>query len=204
MTEKNTISIDDYKLVAEELKVDPAAVMAIFKVEAPKGPFLPNGLPPILFEGHVMWKELMAIKDDPKKYLDPSMKGKYKTVLYPKWVKTYYVGGEKEYARLELASEINYQCALKSASWGGPQILGTNYKSAGFKTVEAFVEAMKKSAADQMKAFANFIKAHPRMYNALKNKNWVVFAENYNGPLQAQNNYSGKIEAEYNKAVKLF
>jgi hypothetical protein len=63
---------------------------------------------------------------------------------------------------------------------------------------------MKKSAADQMKAFANFIKAHPRMYNALKNKNWVVFAENYNGPLQAQNNYSGKIEAEYEKALKLF
>jgi hypothetical protein len=203
LPDNHTITFEDYKKVAAELGVETAAVIAVSKVEAPKGPFLASGLPPILFEGHVFWKELKKLGIDPKKYTAETYKGKYRSVLYQSWTKAYYIGGEREYGRLELASEIHHQAALKSASWGAFQIMGFNHAAAGYKTIDGFVEAMKHSAASQLRAFIHFIKANPRMYNALKNKKWEIFAESYNGSGYKQNAYDTKLAAEYKKAVKL-
>lgn len=58
---------------------------------------------------------------------------KFSTVFYPKWDKSKYLGGVHEYKRLELAQEIDEECALKSASWGIGQIMGFNFLTASVK-----------------------------------------------------------------------
>ena len=59
-----------------------------------------------------------------------------------KWDKSKYLGGVHEYKRLELAKEIDEECALKSASWGMFQIMGFNHLYCGCKDVFEFVKKM--------------------------------------------------------------
>lgn len=88
--------------------------------------------------------------------------------------------------------------ALESASWGLFQIMGFNYRAAGFPTVQAFVAAIKGDDNADMKAFMNFVRANPRMLQALRDKDWRTFAATYNGP-GAVASYSGKMEEAYRR-----
>ncbi len=66
---------------------------------------------------------------------------RYSTIFFPKWDKSKYLGGVHEYKRLELAKEIDGECALKSASWGMFQIMGFNHRLCGCKDVFEFVHS---------------------------------------------------------------
>jgi hypothetical protein len=193
MTEqKSLITEEDFNRIAASLDVEPASVKAVNKIESPRGPFLPSGKPYILFEGHVFWKELQAQKIDPRKY----RKGN-EDILYPSWTKVFYKGGEGEYGRLERAMGINEGCALRSASWGAFQIMGFNHKACGFKTVQDFVQAQRESATAQLEAFVSYIKNNKPTYNALRQKNWDMFARLYNGASYAKNAYHLKLAKAY-------
>ena len=69
------------------------------------------------------------------------------------------------------------------------QIMGFNYAYCGCPDVEAFVALQHAGADEQMACFARFI-ARPPYLAALRGKQWTKFAEAYNGPAHAKNNYA--------------
>ncbi len=109
------ITEKQYKDAATSIGCEVAAVKAVNKVESSGSGFLANGKPKILFEGHIFWKQLLALGIDPK----PLQKGN-EAVLYPTWDRAVVTPLYKmdQYARLEQAKAINKDAALKSASWG--------------------------------------------------------------------------------------
>jgi hypothetical protein len=103
----------------------------------------------------------------------------------------------------EDAAALDWEAAHKACSWGAAQILGTNYQAAGFKTVQAFVEAMQHGgAAAHLNAMVAFIKAN-KLDSPLRQHNWARFAGGYNGPGYAANNYDTKLGAAHQRWSKM-
>ena len=124
-------------------------------------------------------------------------------MLYPKWTKTHYIGGPREYDRLEKAANLLpdpkvREAALASASWGSYQIMGFHFKKLGYASIKEFVDQMYIHERNQLDAFGRYITAFGCITH-LKAKNWAKFANCYNGPLYAQNKYDVKLEAAYRK-----
>ena len=186
---------EDFTQVAELLGCEPAALKAVQQVETGgRGGFFSPGRPAILFEGHIFWTQLKKRGSNPEDYV----KGN-ENILYPKWEKGHYKGGIGEYDRLEQARKINREAADASASWGMFQIMGFNYAACGEESIESFVRSMCESEFKQLLLTANFIKKNSQMLQALRARDWAVFAKCYNGPAYAQNRYDVKLEAAYQK-----
>jgi hypothetical protein len=185
------VTEDDLRAAAAELEVEPRALDAVARVESAGSGFLEPGVPTILFEGHVFWRELKKAGIAPEAFA-----AAHPSIVYPKWDKARYLGGKKEYDRLREAEGIHRTAALRSASWGAFQIMGFNYAACGFADVEAFVEAHKSSAAGQLRALGAFLRSQ-RLAGFLRDKNWAEFARRYNGPGYLQNRYDEKLHAAY-------
>lgn len=182
----------DYVWAAQQLNVEVAAIKAVSEVESPKGAFLADGRPPILYERHIMRRRLLLRNIDPVPFI----------AKYPDLVNTAtggYLGGTKEYERLDRAITIDRDSALESCSWGAYQILGQHWKAIGYNNVSEFVTAMSTSARGQLEVFVRFIKIDPGLNKALRNKDWADFAARYNGPNYAINKYDAKLNTAYLK-----
>ncbi|MGY3856348.1 N-acetylmuramidase domain-containing protein [Aeromonas intestinalis] len=101
-----------------------------------------------------------------------------------------------QYRKLMLAYSLDKNAALKAASWGKFQILGSNHLSAGYKDVREFVGSLSVSEKNHLKAFVNFIKADNRLLKAIRAKDWLAFALVYNGP--RQKGYDKRMKDNYN------
>lgn len=134
-------------------------------------------------------------------------------LAYPKWGEKPYP--KESYTRFWKAYAIDPDTALKSCSWGGPQILGKNYALAGFDTPEAMVKAMAASEANQLEAMINFIKdaglddelqvlqAKLDKRQKLTPADCVPFVRGYNGKGYAKNDYHTKFANNVNKWAKI-
>ncbi len=89
-----------------------------------------------------------------------------------------------------------------ATSWGAFQILGENYKDAGYSSVGEFVSAMKNSVADHLDAFVNLINSKHRLKVALQKKEWATFASIYNGPSYREHHYDKNIANAYAAIIK--
>lgn len=78
-----------------------------------------------------------------------------------------------QYAKLEEAYRLAPEAALRSASWGRFQIMGANFKAAGFTSVEAFVLAMSRAESEHLKAFTHFVMSNKAMLSALREHDWA-------------------------------
>ncbi len=171
------LSESDVARAAEFLNVDEAAVRAVIEVEAASYGFDAKGRPRILFEPHIFWREL-----------GPGIlrsEAKEAGLAYPRWRRNYPRTMDARYAQLARAMQIDRTAALKSASWGLGQVMGFNYRLAGFDTVDAFVSAMKESEGAHLMAMASFIK-NRGLDEALRRHDWAAFARGYNGPGYSQ------------------
>ena len=187
--------------IARENGIHPAALLAVKLVESGiKSGFLGSGKPQILFEGHMFYKYLKANV----KSLDINkLCAQYPNIVYPKWDKSKYLGGEKEWTRLEQARQINVKYANYSASWGMFQVMGFNYKSCGCESISEFVEKMSESQEQQLRLTLNFFK-HSNLIVPLQKRQWATFAKGYNGPSFAKNRYHTKLQAAYSNYIKSF
>jgi len=109
-----------------------------------------------------------------------------------------YAGGPAEYDRLTRAMELDRDAALESASWGIGQVMGENYRAAGFPDAASMVEAMCGTEDAQILAVCRFLTSSG-LDRALRNHDWISFARGYNGPNYAQNNYDTKLLQGYEK-----
>lgn len=175
----------DYKAVAKKFNIEVATLKAVVSVESGGSGFFSDGTPKILFEAHI-FSRLTGHRYDKT---NPNISSYF-------WNKKLYKGGTYENARLGEACKLNRNAGLQSASWGLFQIMGFNYAVCGFKTLQAFINAMYKSEAEHLKAFCNFIR-NKKIDGYLRNKNWARFAFFYNGAGYLLNRYDSKLKAAY-------
>ena len=191
------ITEQQYQEVARMIGCDVAAVKAVQQVETGKhGAFIAPNVPPILFEGHIFWTQLKKKGMAPEIYANS-----HPNVGYPKWDKSQYKGGIKEYDRLNEAEQIDHESALMSASWGAFQIMGFNYIACGCRTVKEFVEDMCTNEASQLRLFAQLILSL-KLDKYLISKDWESFVRRYNGLDYEQNKYDTKMADAYIKFLR--
>lgn len=181
-----TLQIKDINDAAKELECEPEALRAVIDVESAGGGFLSDKRPKILFESR--WFSRLT---------DGKYNKKYRDISTARW-KRNYLGGKKEYRRLQKAMGLNEKAALQSASWGLFQVLGVNFRLVGYVTIYDFIKDQIKSESSQFRAFIGFIKAK-RLSDELVEHRWADFARVYNGSLYYKHDYDGKIERAYNK-----
>ena len=171
--------------VAASLGLKPAHIKAVLSVESKGHGFFDDNRPIILFEAHLFARET-------KQQYNKS----HPNISSPKWDKTLYFGGKKEYTRLAEAMNLDSAAALKSASYGLFQILGNNFKMCGCACVEEFVQKMCKDERSQLELFAKFIEK-TGILAKLKACDWAGVARAYNGPSASSNNYAEKLEKAF-------
>lgn len=187
-----TLSQADIERSAARLGVDIAVVQAVNEVESRGRGFFDTGAPVILYERHIMHRRLPLHKIDPAPWADAQP-----DIVHPK--PGGYVGGGAEHERLARAEAICRPCALESASWGLFQIMGFHWRGLGYDSVEAFVERMSESEADQLEAFIRFIERDKALHFALQRRRWAAFAERYNGPAYRKNAYDLKLARAFER-----
>lgn len=184
MIERAKLTEPDFKAASSKLGVPVATVQAVAAVESRGAGFLSNGEPKILFERHKFSLHTGGKFDKSHPDISNPVAGGY--------------GPESaQHKKLQRAVSLDRDAALKSASWGMFQILGENYRQAGFSTLQGFVNAMYAGEPEHLQALVNFIKADKKMWDALKNKDWAGFARRYNGPAYKKYNYDTKLERAY-------
>lgn len=193
------LSEQDLKDFAAKHNLELAAVKAVNEVESSGKGFFIDGRPKILFEGHVFWGLLEKSGINPSSIANASNAD----VLYPKWSKAHYVGGPREYDRMEKAAAILAdprvrEAALGSTSWGSYQIMGYHAQKLGYASNVEFVDQMYVHERNHLDAFGRFISAFGCI-NHLRAKNWAAFAKCYNGAGYAKNKYDIKMASAYQK-----
>lgn len=193
---------NDLLAAAERLNVPLASIYAVNEVESKGKGFLDNGKPVILFERHVMYRQLSKVRhtgDDPteiKRHAD-ELAATNPALVNPK--AGGYIGGTAEHQRLAMARQIDDTAALESASWGAFQIMGYHWERLGYASVQAFVAAMSAGESQQFDAFTRFIETDPVLHKALKARKWAEFARLYNGPDYLRNLYDTKLQRAYQR-----
>ena len=87
----------------------------------------------------------------------------------------YGAGGDHQYDRLSEAMGLDESAALQSASWGIGQVLGRNFREAGFASPQDLVRQLFVSEDQQLLAVANEIIADGAA-RALATHDWTTFA----------------------------
>ncbi len=181
-------SKEELETAARSLDLPVAMVKAVMEVES-NGKGFVGKEPVILFESHYFGKLTNNVHD--ARY--PNLSGK-------SWDRTKYSGSNAgEHKRLQKAVALDRDAALKSASWGAFQILGANYQSMGYGTIQDFINDAY-TADGQLRMFVKFIQAR-RLDRYLRRMEFDKFAEVYNGPAYKKNNYACKIRDAFLRNV---
>jgi len=181
-----TLTSEDFTRAAETLGVDVASIKAVAQIEAPNGGFLATGEPTILFERHVFSKRTQGRFDATHPSISNQTPGGYGPT-------------SAQHGRLAEAAKLDRTAALESASWGKFQLMGFNHQTAGYMTLQGFINAMYESEGKQLDAFVSFLKNDRggAIHRALKAQDWAMFAKLYNGPSYAKHNYDGRLRDAY-------
>ncbi|MFI9954390.1 N-acetylmuramidase family protein [Acinetobacter baumannii] len=197
----------DYTAAAARLKVSELTIRVFGAVEGRGVGFLKNGKPKILFERHRMYAYLRLKKG--------AAFANKMAVERPNIVNKKsggYQGNEAEYVRLELAKQIDVECALMSASWGQFQIMGENWKELGYTSAQDFVDQQFASESFQLEAFIRFIEwktgiiddKKVKLIDALRAENWDAVFTLYNGPNYKKLGYQAKFQKEWDHLEPIY
>lgn len=186
-TRYSGLTDNDFRIVAEELGVEIAAIKAVVSIEAGnqmKGFWAP-GIPVINFD-RSMYNKFRS---------KAANKAGAKGEQVPAGLTGY---ARSEWAQLINARKVNADGANMGTFWGMFQIGGFNYKLCGCSSVNEFVRLMSYSELEQLELFAAFI-TNAGMVEYLRTKNWAAFARKYNGPSYARRGYHTKMANAYRK-----
>lgn len=183
----------DLSLLSAKHGIEEAALRAVIAVETNGKGFTSAGALTCLYEPHV------AFRNTSGTIRNALVKA---GIAYQKWGAKPYP--KTSYPRIDQCAKIaGEEVACLSTSWGLPQILGENFKVAGFGSALEMVKAMAVSEKNQVEAMIRFITSSPKMRDALKAHDWPTFARLYNGAGYKQNGYDTKLAVAYKKAAAL-
>jgi len=186
------LTITDFQEAAKELNIDVPVIMAVADVESAGDGFLKDGRPKILFEAQ--WFS---------KFTNGKFNISHPHISSPKWDRSLYKGGAREYTRLEEAKKLDLIAALMSTSWGMFQIMGFNFELCGFDNVIDFVESNYNSTKGQLMSFVSYLKKR-NIHTFLLARDWANFAKFYNGPGYKVNKYDEKLKKAYFKYLESY
>lgn len=180
----------DFKLVADELGIEVAAMKAVVEIEAGKAMkgFAAPGVPIVNFDGS-MYKIYASKAPDKKGNPDAKV---------PEGLSGHQLS---EWTQLTAHRKKNAQGADMGSFWGMFQIGGFNYKLCGFDSVDEFVERMSDSELAQLEIFAEFVK-NTGYLEFLKKKDWAGFSRKYNGKSYKKRKYDSRMAAAYARYKK--
>lgn len=191
--------IKQIELMAAELRVEPAALLAVAEVEsAGVSEWNVHGQmkPAIRFEGHYFHRILKA-----------KNKAKLRQAVAAGLANP-RAGAVKNpnsfsarYDLLERAAKIDRDAAYESTSWGLGQVMGAHWAKLGYASVEALVKDAMRGVDGQVRIMQKYIRAFG-LVDELQSKGWLSFALQYNGPAARKNRYDAKIAAAYKRWSK--
>lgn len=193
------------KKVALTHDIDPNIIEALLLVETGGSGFFKdwNGRRriKIQFEPHVFVRELKKIGVNAR--LRRARSGMYTVLVNEKVILRNKVDRQfKEWSAFNAAWEVDKTCTMLATSWGLGQIMGFNYKLAGFDSVDDMVTDFKKSEEVQLNAMLVFIQ-NTNLLGKLKRKDWKGFARGYNGKYYYKYKYDTRLNDAYNRAKKI-
>lgn len=191
------------KVVGDILNVDDAAAVAIIGVESSGQGMGPDGRMVIRFENHIFWKEWGSRNastfnahfqfNQSKRWTGHT----FRAGTSGSW-KTFHGRQGDEWTVFEFARGLNETAAMRSISMGLPQIMGFNFASIGYDSVQEMFNAFQGDIRYQILGLFDFIKGPGTtspMLSALQRKRYEDFASRYNGPGQAAV-YGGRIASQ--------
>ena len=216
MTDKK-LTLAQIQAQAKSLGVETAALRAVHEVEAKGNGFLASGEPVILFERHIFYRKLREMNY-------PNL-AKLFFARRPDLCNTSAGGYGKtseQHNRLKQAQDLLLQvlplldpnkssdkkiieqvraCALMACSWGIGQVMGMNWESLGYPSLQQFINDMYESEGKQLEAMCRFIKVNG-LVDEMQRHDWVTFARVYNGVAYRKNQYDTKLAKAYAKFAK--
>lgn len=181
----------EIRRVATERELEAAALLAVVEVESGGQALVEIGgrpMPLILFEYHVFHRQLRPAAR-------PAAIGA--GLASPRWGQIAYPRTQRErYALLARAKLIDREAAYAACSWGVGQVLGENARWLGYESAEALADEACAGVAGQVRLMLRFIDRRG-LGPVLAARDWVRFAEGYNGPQQARHNYAGRMAAAH-------
>jgi hypothetical protein len=168
------ISNVHYNQMGQGLQVPAPNIRAISIIESAEKAMTPNGNPVVRFENHI-WKRYRLASRLGQSFDKMTNSGD----LDDRW------------AQFDAMHRVDPVAAVKSHSFGWPQIMGFNHKHAGFETTESFLSAMMTTEG-QCKAFVQFCQNSPSLLAALRKGDADAVGLNYNGRNYQQNRYAQK------------
>lgn len=195
--------------LAAKLAVESAALHAVLAVEV--GEIPPDGgMPTLRFEVHVCQDRAGGKRAALAEVIQlrppadaPRYDGRGHFYLRNKvWVPVHASQGD-EYAAMIGAARVVGDVALESASWGVAQIMGFNWPLLDYKSVRRYVgSAIAGGVTKQLDHLGRFIQASDGMLDALRTRDWLTFATEYNGTGQPAK-YATLLEAAYAEASSM-
>lgn len=191
------INAADVKRAADFLRVPQAGIRAVMEVEAGGNGFDSMGNVKFLFEPHRFYAE---ISDDTTMLREAMSQG----LAYKSWKGpgSYPKSADARWIQFRKACALDETKAIRAASWGLGQIMGSEHDEAGFNTPEEMVEAFAQSEGEQLMGMANLIKAR-KLDIALRKFPDIAgcraFALRYNGKAYEKNAYHTKLQSAFNR-----
>ncbi|WP_172841979.1 N-acetylmuramidase domain-containing protein [Bradyrhizobium lablabi] len=183
---------------AEKAGIPKAGMLAIVEVETAGAPTEADGRTPVfLFERHIFRRELAARQ--PAKVAKAERFG----LAIPKWDKATQYRDERNSAQrlalLARAKAVDEDCALRSCSWGLPQIMGNECREVGFASATQMVEYLTtQGVAGHIELMIRFLKSR-KLISAIERGDWAYVALRYNGEGYRQNQYDTRLAAANRK-----
>jgi hypothetical protein len=175
------LSTTDFDTLSREFDLEKALIKAVVSVESGGKGF--DSLGKIIIQFEPSW-----------------FKRKAPYTPSGKWSLNKVEVQSREWEAFNDAFSKNPNAAMESTSIGLMQVMGFHYKLLGFSNVGAMWEFAKESEINQLRLGLKFIKSNKKMYEALKTKNFSVFAYYYNGEQYKKFNYDTRMLASYNKS----
>lgn len=178
--------------IAGDNGIPKAAMLAIVEVETGGSPTEADGRTPnFLFERHIFYRELKARRPE---LLNAAVRA---GLAIPKWSKATQYRDERTSAQrmslLAKAKAIDEECALRSASWGLPQLMGNECREVGFPSAVAMVEHLTTGGVDaHLDLMVRFLKAR-KLVSAMERGDWAYVALRYNGAGYRANKYDTRL-----------
>jgi hypothetical protein len=186
----------DLPRIGRKIDVGEDELHAFVDVESAGRGFGPEGRPIILYEPHVFYRQLPNDRKGPNWHLHPD-------ICYPRWgAKPYPKTQDARYKQLERAIKIDEAAGLKACSWGLTQILGENYRAAGYDSVQEMVLAFMDDEDAHLEATVKVLQSMG-IDDDLRAHRWAVVAARWNGPGYAKNEYDVRLKRAYEKWRKI-
>ena len=187
---------------AKAHNLDPRLVKAVIRVESNGYGFI-NGRLLVRFEPRV-WLTMRLpapLREAGKRLFQfEGGPGKERMSLDGAWV-AFHGNQDLEHMALTLASAIDTQSALESASYGLTQVMGFNFATVGYPNVQAMVDDFNRGEEAHVEAFFTYCEKRRDVQgsalDALRRGDYVAFARLYNG-IGQEAYYASRIQQALN------